>query len=381
MITAMLKPVRIDAGLGNPPLEYTNNDPEAANFMLKHDLHFEKKKPHEFVTDVKHIIAMQFNNEERAIFGMGPYQVRAKFKHLAVDEAHWGRISHAQRVAKIANFLKADVSSAREPSIECDSAPEDITSNNNLTMSAKDSGITSIPLPILQTLFEKAKHLLSTPELIVKQPGATNGSYIVAGHSNRSYCVTPAQGGSLKCDLRCKDHGTGICEHTIAVAAKRNTLNQFICWFKRRRKSASITDLALQGGLKTVGKKPSTRKRSNKKKDEIVQYVDLIQLDEKAEPATPNEPADRAVQVVTNAGRMQCQQNQDFREPVSSQYQQLQLLPPISTFSYSGGIQQQHNFQPAMMPCNSHPQQVIFLFRQNLLLPVVSAQTKTFFQF
>ena len=36
----MLKPVRVEAGLGNSPLTYANNDPEAANFMIKYGLHF-----------------------------------------------------------------------------------------------------------------------------------------------------------------------------------------------------------------------------------------------------------------------------------------------------------------------------------------------------
>ncbi|CAB4041088.1 Hypothetical predicted protein, partial [Paramuricea clavata] len=38
---SMLKPIRIEAGLGNIPREYTNNDPEAANFMIKHALKFD----------------------------------------------------------------------------------------------------------------------------------------------------------------------------------------------------------------------------------------------------------------------------------------------------------------------------------------------------
>ena len=47
----MLKGVRIEAGLGDPPCEYIDNDPEAANFMLKHGLHFDPKKPHHFIEE------------------------------------------------------------------------------------------------------------------------------------------------------------------------------------------------------------------------------------------------------------------------------------------------------------------------------------------
>ena len=56
--------------------------------------------------------------------------------------------------------------------------------------------------------------------MIVKMPGAEDGSYIVAGHTNQIYCVTPGKGGSFKCDQNCVNATTKICEHTIAVAEK-----------------------------------------------------------------------------------------------------------------------------------------------------------------
>ena len=63
--------LKIEAGLGDPLREYLNNDPESANFILKHALHFDPKKPHEFVQDVKDIIETQYRYEDRAVFGRG----------------------------------------------------------------------------------------------------------------------------------------------------------------------------------------------------------------------------------------------------------------------------------------------------------------------
>lgn len=65
----MLKPVRIEAGLGDPPKEYLNNDPESANFIIKHSLQFDSKKPQEFIEEVKKIVDTQYRNEDRAVFG------------------------------------------------------------------------------------------------------------------------------------------------------------------------------------------------------------------------------------------------------------------------------------------------------------------------
>ena len=60
----MLKAVRTEAGLGDPPCEYVNNNPEAAKSMLKHGLHFDLKKPHHFI-EVKNIVQTQHRNEDR----------------------------------------------------------------------------------------------------------------------------------------------------------------------------------------------------------------------------------------------------------------------------------------------------------------------------
>ena len=52
-------PVRRDAGLGDPPKEYTNNDVEAGNFMIKYALEFDAEKPNEFIESVKDLICLQ----------------------------------------------------------------------------------------------------------------------------------------------------------------------------------------------------------------------------------------------------------------------------------------------------------------------------------
>lgn len=110
----MLKPVRIEAGLGDPPSEYVNNDPEAANFMIKHGLHFDAKKPHQFIEEIKNIVEAQHRNEDRAVFGKGPYKVRKEFEHLVVDDATWGRLTQEQRMRRLTTFLKISMGGKKD---------------------------------------------------------------------------------------------------------------------------------------------------------------------------------------------------------------------------------------------------------------------------
>ena len=145
------------------------------------------------------------------------------------------------------------------------------------SVTVTESGITKPAIVILATMFEKANELLRQEDLIVKMPGAEDGSYIVAGHTNQIYCVTPGKGGSFKCDQNCVNATTKICEHTVAVAEKYGKLADLITWYKRSKSGASIIKMALDGEPKTAGKKPSTIKRSNRKQLSTTLLVDLLE--------------------------------------------------------------------------------------------------------
>ena len=54
-------------------------------------------------------------------------------------------------------------------------------SDNNFSISPKDSGINTAPLSVHERMFEKAKSLVRNDGLILENPGAADGSYIVAG--------------------------------------------------------------------------------------------------------------------------------------------------------------------------------------------------------
>ena len=205
-------------GWENPPSEYINNDPEAANFMIKHGLHFDAKKPHEFLQEI---------NENRAVFGKGPYKVRKGFSHLVVDDIMWGQLSHDQRKRKLSLFLNAGIGDKKDPIEDLVSATVTPTSAPSAAINAVNSGITTVPIAILEAMFEKATKLLASPGNVIPKPGATDGSFIVAGVCNKIHVVKPGKGGSLVCDRFCVNNSTKICEHTIAVAQFTDKFHEF----------------------------------------------------------------------------------------------------------------------------------------------------------
>eukprot|EP00112_Aurelia_sp_Birch-Aquarium-sp1_P014212 Seg3053.3 transcript_id=Seg3053.3/GoldUCD/mRNA.D3Y31 product="hypothetical protein" protein_id=Seg3053.3/GoldUCD/D3Y31 len=148
--TAMLKPVREEAGLGNPPKEYTTNDNEAANFMLKNALEFDVKKPCEFIEEVRNIIEVQFRNEDRAVFNKGQYRISQQFKHFIIDDLKWSKLTSDQRIGHVKKFVKGGMEDRKN--VIDDDIDEGATSQETqkgMSINAADSGITDVPLPIL----------------------------------------------------------------------------------------------------------------------------------------------------------------------------------------------------------------------------------------
>eukprot|EP00794_Sanderia_malayensis_P019445 gene19445-21370_t len=231
-------------------------------------LHFEPKKIHEFIVQVKSIVDAQFRNEDRAVIGKGLFKVTPMFSHLVPDNRRWGSMSHIQRMKVIHKFLAAGMGQQQEDvdmmqqcnAIEATSSitaePLSKIPNNNckLSITASESGIKTIPPNILESIFTKANQLL-------KIPGANNGSFIVAAGSNNTHT-----GGSLECDKACLHRSTKLCEHTLAVAERTNRIYALISWYIKSKAGPKITEMALSGGPKNARKKPSNRKRSNAKR-------------------------------------------------------------------------------------------------------------------
>ena len=76
-----------------------------------------------------------------------------------------------QRLNKVKEFQKADISRKDYVTITAPAAQQ----CSALSVIAMESGITEVPIVIFAT-FEKANELLRHKDLIVKKPGADDGS-------------------------------------------------------------------------------------------------------------------------------------------------------------------------------------------------------------
>lgn len=101
----MLKPVRICAGLENPPNPFYTNDVEShCNVIKKHTNYTAHELP-QFVEKMKTLIIIQKEEIERAVIGMGEYRVAKNFSHLAVGARKYVMMSEKQKANAINQFL------------------------------------------------------------------------------------------------------------------------------------------------------------------------------------------------------------------------------------------------------------------------------------
>ena len=167
MKSSMIRPVQAEAGLGNPPTEFSTNDVDATNFMVKYGLHFEHQKPHVFIESMKDVTETQYRNEDRAVFGKCPYRLRKGFENFLVNNLKMSSMKAVKRLNKVKECQKADVRLRKDyVTITVTTAPQ----CSALSITAIESGINKVSILILATMFEKANEFLRHEYF--KKPGA-----------------------------------------------------------------------------------------------------------------------------------------------------------------------------------------------------------------
>ena len=110
-------------------------------------------KSHKSVIEkVKEIINMQVRNEDRAVFGKGPYKLPKGFEKHYVNDFKWGQLTAQQRLTKIKEFRNVCMN-------EKDKDHENYSaisgSANNLSISAEVSGINTVRCVSLKECLKK----------------------------------------------------------------------------------------------------------------------------------------------------------------------------------------------------------------------------------
>ena len=105
MKSSMIRPVRTEAGLGNP-LNFTQTTLRQ-QILWSNIVGILILKSLIFIGLVKDFIETQYRDEDRAVFRKGPYRLRKGFEHFLVNDLKWSKMTAVQRLNKVKELKKA----------------------------------------------------------------------------------------------------------------------------------------------------------------------------------------------------------------------------------------------------------------------------------
>ena len=176
--SSMIRDVREESGLGSPPIQFTTNSFETANFMLKSKVNYKKNELPEFLQLFRQLINDQERDVENAIIGRGNYELRVQ--SWSISESKWFTMTKVQREQHLQKFSQASLADiqheSREMPISSITLGRNMSSFSSLSISLDSfSNDVLIPRSCLEGIWKKACELIKTKDAVVPAPGVTQG--------------------------------------------------------------------------------------------------------------------------------------------------------------------------------------------------------------
>ena len=215
---------------------------------------------------MKQYVESQREEVIRALSGRGQVRLCTDVAHFGVPTPLWVKMSAEQRREVVSMFDKAKLpnrAATQETGLErSDSFTGMPTSEAVLSVSAEDSGIVSIPLVTLTSMWNKASQLLSTTNGITPAPGVDSKARMVISHSQVApHHVRSCSDGRYLCDSNYPQWmSSQVCSHTLAVAEQNGEL-KFLQWYVKLGQGPNLSSIALSGLPKGRGQKGGRPKR------------------------------------------------------------------------------------------------------------------------
>ena len=292
---SMLLSVRRAAGLGNPPSPYYTNSVESMNSLLKLRTNFKKQEITSFISKLKELVDDQFAEVDRAVAGMGDYEVSNEYPKFRVTSAKWFTMTQDQRQRVLKRFQSV---LPLNHSSEGNSHNSDSASIDEETLQSQDSGSTShsshvivndtqsdanivarltIPPYIADTIWKHARALTENDSNFAQAPGNSGKAWLVARSSSstsKPYFVHIHK-GHYECESDCIYYqACKVCAHIVAISIKNGDLTDFLSWHKKQNHQVNTTALAQSDlPLSSVGKKKAPRKGISKQRSAKIKKI------------------------------------------------------------------------------------------------------------
>ena len=172
-----------------------------------------------------------------------------------------------QRKYVLKRFDSAKVKNPACPRSSSRSLASSSSHPKKLSIAAKDSGITVIPIATLDFMWSKADEYLLSSTSVLPAPGNDPKSKMVMSRSSPTpHFVRVISPGQYVCDKQCLQWSSSkICSHILVAAEVNGELLQFLQWYVRSNQEPNITKLAHVGLPSGRGRKGGIPKRKRSK--------------------------------------------------------------------------------------------------------------------
>ena len=241
----MLKTLRREAGLGDPPRQFTTNDAESINAMVSRWLKG-KKGWDELAKCLHEFVISKYRELEMAVLGIGERQLATPFESLQKTPVEWRKMSRDDK----RSVLKQAHLTTELP--------------KSLSIGAEESGVGGFTSAELNDVWQKAETIMASPSNIVPFPN--NERQVICFADNSHFTVTKSATDRFSCDGKCRSyafHEQLLCEHCLAVAESKGLLAEFLVSIntKRNASTVSLVNKALQRQCANSGRKQTTKRK------------------------------------------------------------------------------------------------------------------------
>jgi len=97
------------------PLNWTNNQCEAMNHILKSETNWKPEKVCTLVDSIQRIVHLQLADIRQALHGQGNYQLAVHVQHLQVPHVRWAEKSQQEKDKLVQDFMEYKYKSRKRP--------------------------------------------------------------------------------------------------------------------------------------------------------------------------------------------------------------------------------------------------------------------------
>ena len=112
LVPALKEMLQVVLGNDNIPRDWTNNNAESLNHVLKQICEWKSKPIHKLVEALILVIKSQYKDVERALIGRGPFRLAKGFGHFEIEANLYMSKNEKQRKTYWNKFMRSD---ARDP--------------------------------------------------------------------------------------------------------------------------------------------------------------------------------------------------------------------------------------------------------------------------